>query len=447
MDAKEIAEHLLSLMSRSGVDEGEVYVKKSEGLEFSLRDQAIERLRNKDEGGYALRLIKDKRLAFVHSSDLTKASLERTVEKGVDLARAVAPDDSNVLPEPSEGGVAVETYDPSCDELDFERKVSLLKDVETLTFAYDPSISKMEHIDYEDSKEETVVANTRGIFHHGRSTSFSFSAAVVAEGDGNVESGEARSRSVFFDELDPPSKVASRACWKAMSLLGGKSPATQACPVIFDRDTGHTLLSHLFAMTRGDNIAHGLSVLEGRIGERIASEKVTVVDDAVLRHGVGSRGFDAEGVPSERTVIVDRGMLSSFLFDTRSARKAGFKSTANASRRSFRGLPKVGYTNLFLEKGASTPDEIVKSTDRGLLLISLAGWWVGINPSTGDFSSGAKGLWVEDGEVVYPVRNATIASNILDMLADIDEVGDDLHFQSAVSTPTFRVSEMTLGGM
>ena len=447
MEPREIAEYLLSLIDRSAVDEGEVYVRKSEGLELSLRDQAVERLRNKDEGGYALRLIKDRRLAFVHSSDLRKTSLEHTVEMASDLAGAAAPDDSNVLPEPSESDVEVETFDPSFDDVTFDRKLALLKDLETLAFAYDPTISKMEDAGYEDSKAVTVIANTKGILREGTTTSFSLWAGVVAERDGDVETGGESSRSVLFEDLDAPSRVASRACWKAKSLLGGKTVQTQTVPVIFDRDTGHTLLAHLFAMIRGDNVAQGLSMLRGRIGERIGSEKVTIVDDPTLERGIASRSFDAEGVPSRRTVIVDKGTLRAFLFDTRSARKAGLNSTGNANRDGFRDQPSVGYTNLILAKGAGTPEEIVKSTGRGLWLMSLAGWWMGINPSTGDFSSGAKGLWVEGGEVAYPVRNVTIASNILDMLARVDAVAEDLYFKRARVSPTFRISEMQVGGI
>jgi PmbA protein len=446
LNTREIAQYLLSLIERSGVDEGEVYVRKSGGLDLSLRDQAVERLRNKDEGGYALRLIKDRRMAFVHSSDLRRESLERSVEKGVDLAGVAAADEANVLPEPSEGAVEVETFDPSFDEVTFDRKISLLKDLETLAFAYDPSISKTEYLGYGDSKTETVIANTKGIFHQGQSTSFRLSASVVAERDGDVETGGEDSRSVSFDGLDLPSRIASRACWKAMSLLGGTTPETQTLPVIFDRDTGHALLAHLLSMVRGDNVAQGLSALKDRIGDQVGSEGVTIVDDATLPHGIRSRSFDAEGIPSRRTVIVDRGSLRSFLFDTRSALKAGFETTANATRSSFRDLPTVGNTNLFMDRGESTPEEIVKVTDRGLWLISLAGWWVGINPSTGDFSSGAKGLMVEGGEVAYAVRNVTIASNILDMLTGIDAVGNDLSLKDDVSSPTFRIGEMQVGG-
>jgi len=446
LNTREIAEYLLGLIERSGADQGEVFVRKSEGLELSLRDQAVERLRNKDEGGYALRIIKDMRMAFVHSSDLRKESLERSVEKGIELARAAAPDDANILPEPSPSEVDVETFDPLFDEVTFDRKLGLLKDLETLAFAYDPSISKTEYLGFGDSKSETIIANTRGVFHEGRATSFRLSISVVAEGDGNVETGGEDSRSVLFEDLEPPSKIASRACWKAMSLLGGTTPNTQTVPVIFDRDTGHAVLGHLLAMVRGDNVAQGLSALEGRIGDQLGAESVTVIDDATLPHGIRSRSFDAEGIPSRRTVILDRGILRSFLFDTRSALKAGFETTANATRRSFRDLPGVGNTNLFMDKGESAPEDIIKGTDRGLWLISLAGWWVGINPSTGDFSSGAKGLWVENGQVAHPVRNVTIASNIIDMLMNIDAVGSDLHLKDDISSPTFRISEMQVGG-
>jgi len=340
----------------------------------------------------------------------------------------------------------VETFDPLFDEVTFDRKLGLLKDLETFAFAYDPSISKTEYLGFGDSKSETIIANTRGVFHEGRATSFRLSISVVAEGDGNVETGGEDSRSVLFEDLEPPSKIASRACWKAMSLLGGTTPNTQTVPVIFDRDTGHAVLGHLLAMVRGDNVAQGLSALEGRIGDQLGAESVTVIDDATLPHGIRSRSFDAEGIPSRRTVILDRGILRSFLFDTRSALKAGFETTANATRRSFRDLPGVGNTNLFMDKGESAPEDIIKGTDRGLWLISLAGWWVGINPSTGDFSSGAKGLWVENGQVAHPVRNVTIASNIIDMLMNIDAVGSDLHLKDDISSPTFRISEMQVGG-
>ena len=146
-------------------------------------------------------------------------------------------------------------------------------------------------------------------------------------------------------------------------------------------------------------------------------------------------------------MIFNRVILKSFLFDERSGRKSGKASTGNAAKRGFRELPVVGMTNLFVEKGEMSPEAIMESTRSGLWLISLAGWWVGINPSTGGFSSGAKGLWIEDGAVAYPVKSVTIASNVLDMLASIDAVGNDLYLRHATASPTMRISSMDVGGV
>jgi PmbA protein len=446
VDAEKLSRRLLGLIEKSGVAEGEVYVQKTRGLEITLRDQEVERLLNTDAGGFALRLVDDNRMGFLHSSDLRDESLERAVERAVDLAKNAAVDEYNSLVEPAEAPGEVETYDSSVDSVAYERKLNLLKDVETLCFAYDPSISKVSDLSYHDSQVETVVANTKGVFRHSTSTRFSVSAEVVAERDGEVESGGEWSESRFFDDLDPPSRIASRACWKATSLLGGETLPTRTAPVIFDRDTGYALLGHLYAMIDGRNVADGLSMLEGRIGERIASPLVTLVDDPTVKRAIGSRRFDAEGSPCRRTVIVDAGTLKSYLFDSRSGRKAGFATTGNARRNGFRALPAVGYSNLFIESGSTPPEEIMNSTESGLWLLSLAGWWVGINPSTGDFSSGAKGLWVEGGEVAHPVKKVTIASNILDMLAQVDAVGDDLYLRHATSSPTLRIGEMKIGG-
>ncbi len=446
MGIEDTAKHLLGLIEKAGVDEGEVYVQKTRGTEISLRDQEVESLRNMDEGGYALRLISEGRMGFVHSSDLRDEALAGSVDQCVALAGASQPDESNRLPDPGRSVAEVDTHDASIGDIPFDRKMALLKDMETLAFAYDPSISKMESVTYEDSETETVIANTRGVFASGRSTRFSCGVSVMAERDGEVESAGEFSESRYFEDLDPPSKVASRACWKATSMLGARQIESREVPVIFDRDVVYALLRHFFAMVDGGNVADGLSALEGRIGEKIGSDLLSVVDDAMVARGVGSRSFDAEGTATGTTVILEDGVLKSFLFVSRSARRVGAVSTGNARRRSFREKPGVGYSNLYVQKGAVSPGKIIESTPAGLWLMSLAGWWVGINPSTGDFSSGAKGLWVEDGKVAFPVRNVTVASNILEMLSGVDMVGDDLFFRHSACSPTLRIAGMKVGG-
>ena len=447
MDTISVAKRLLGLIEKSAADAGEVYLQRSEGVDVEVRDQAVERLKNTQAAGYALRLVVGGRMAFVSSSDMRDESLERTVGKGVDLAKHSTADESNVFVGPVDGSVSVETYDESFDELDIDQKVNLLKDTETLCFAFDPIISKMEGINYTDRKTETVIANTEGLLSRRTSTFFEFGAGVVAEKDGEVENGWEGMETRFFDRLDPPSKIASGACEKAISHLGAKPVVTQDVPVIFDRTVAYTVLAHFFQMVNGERIASGVSMLRDRIGERIGSDLVTIVDDPTLPGLPGSRPFDDEGTPSRRNLLLERGVLKGFLFDVRNGLRTGAASTGNASRRGFRALPGVAATNFYLAKGDLEAEEIIKTTGRGLHVTSLAGWWVGINPATGDFSSGAKGFWIEDGAVVHPVKNVTIASDILTMLSGIDAVGSNLYHRFSTVGPTFRVREMKVGGV
>lgn len=446
MDIESTAKRLLGLVEKSGAGQGEIYVESSSGVEMEVRDQAVERLKKKESGGFALRLVVDGKMAVVYSSDLGEASLEKTVAKGIDLAKMAAPDPANTFAEPAEGPTDVGVFDQAFDEIALERKVSLLKDIETLAFAYDPAIRRLEGLSYSDSKAEVVIANTKGVFKRKRATSFEVELSVIAEKDGDVETGGQSVETRFFDRIDPPSEIAGRACWRATSFLGGKAVPSENVPVVLDRDAGWAVLVHFAAMVNGESIAIGTSMLKDRIGQVIASPLVTVVDDAVMPGGIASAPFDDEGTPCARTVVLEGGTLRSFLFDQRTAVKSGAKSTGNGGRDDFRSLPAVAPTNFYLEKGVSTPEGIIKSTARGLFVMALTGWWMGISPSTGDFSSGARGLWIENGEAVFPVKNVTIASNLLDMLRSVDAVGNDLILKHPTAAPTIRIAEMSVGG-
>lgn len=446
MDLEQTTKRLVGLIEGSGADQGEVFMMTSSGLTMEVRDQAVERLKKEESSGFGLRLICGGRMAVVASSDLREPSLEKTVAKGVELAKTAAPDEANVLAEPSAGGAGAGSYDEGFDDVSVDRKAALLKDLETLVFAYDPAIRRTEGIFYNDSKAEILVANTNGVFRRRRATRFEVSCSVIAERGGDVSIGGEQSAASSFDRLDAPSKLATRACWQAISGLGGKAVPSQTAPVIFDKNVGTALLVHLVAMANGENVTTGVSALKGRIGEAIGSGLLTIIDDPTLAGGIASAPFDDEGTPCAKTVVLDQGVLKTFLFDARTARKFGGKSTGNGWRGGYRGIPSVGTSNLYLEKGDRKPEDIIKSTARGLWVTGLTGWWMGISPATGDFSSGARGLWIENGEVVHPVKGVTVASNVLEMLRGVNAIGDDLSFKQQTVCPTLRIAEMSIGG-
>jgi PmbA protein len=214
-------------------------------------------------------------------------------------------------------------------------------------------------------------------------------------------------------------------------------------PVIFEPRIARSLLDNIFEAVSGDSIYRGESFLAGKIGEKIATDKLTVIDDGTIPGLFGSSPFDDEGVAVRRTVIVDRGVLKSYLLNTYTARKLGLKTTGNASR-GLTGNASVGHNNLFAEAGASAPEEIIRGIKTGFYVTEVMGF--GVNIVTGDYSRGAAGLWIENGEFAYPVSEVTIASTVPEMLNGIEGIGSDLEFRGSVACPTLLIGEMMVSG-
>jgi PmbA protein len=250
-------------------------------------------------------------------------------------------------------------------------------------------------------------------------------------------------RTRHLDRLEDPAAIGRRAAARTLRRLGARRVNTQEAPIVFEAEIAASLLRHLAGAVVGSSLYRGTSFLLGKLGETIASPLVTVIDDGRLTRGHGSRPFDAEGLATRRTVVVERGRLASYLLDTYAARRLGLAATGNAAR-GIGDAPSAAPTNLYLEAGTSTPDEIIASVDRGLLVTELIGF--GVNGVTGDYSRGAAGLWIENGAVTHAVEEITIAGNLLDMFRDITMVGNDLEFRGSVAAPTLKIAHMTIAG-
>ncbi len=233
------------------------------------------------------------------------------------------------------------------------------------------------------------------------------------------------------------------AAQRTLRRLGARKVKTARVPIVFDPQMARSLLDHIFEAVNGDAIYRGASFLAGKLGERVAGENVTVIDDGTVRGGFGTTPFDDEGVPSRRTVVIENGVLKSYLLNTYTARKLGLQTTGNASR-GLAGNPSIGVGNFFLQPGTKKPEAIIAGVPEGLYVTELLGF--GVNLVTGDFSRGASGLWISGGELAYPVEEITIAGNLKDMLLNIAEIGDDLVFRGAVASPTLRLEGLTVAG-
>jgi len=288
-----------------------------------------------------------------------------------------------------------------------------------------------------------VFANSHRFYREFQSSNFSCSVSPIAIENGLMQRDYWYSVGRKVSQLDAPEAIGREAGHRTVRRLGARKVATCRVPIVFDPEMAGSFLGNLCSAVNGYAIYKGASYLIGRLGEKIAADNITIVDDGRISGGLGSKPFDGEGLPTRKTVVVERGVLQSYLLDTYAARKLKLSSTGNASR-SVGEASSAGATNFYLAPGSATSDQIIGSVKRGLYVTELIGF--GINLVTGDYSRGAVGFWIENGELAYPVEEITIAGNLREMWMGVETVGNDLVFRGRVASPTVKLAEMTVGG-
>jgi PmbA protein len=441
--------HAVEAARRAGADAADAIQVASDSVEARVRGDEIDYVKQSREHALGLRAFvrgaKGLATALVSTSDLSHAAIEGLAVDAVALARATAQDPDAGLPE---GGFAtgwpeLELFDPADRAVPLETQLAEARAAEAAARAVDPRIVNSEGTSVGSSFDAVALACSTGFEGCYESAYHSLVASPVAAENGSMQTDywltAARRRSA----LDAPEAVGRRAAERALAQLGARGVATQQVPVIFEATAARAVLGNLVACLSGGAVYRKSSFLAGKVGESIGSAAVQVVDDGRRRGGLGSRPFDAEGQATRRTVLVEKGRLQSYLLDVYSARKLGLRSTGNAAR-SPASAPSVSPTNLWLEPGAGSLEELISSTERGLLVTGLFGQ--GFNPVTGDFSRGARGFWIEGGARAFPVEEVTVAGNLADLLRDVDRVADDLLWLGSLGAPSFRVARLTVAG-
>jgi PmbA protein len=445
MAYRELAQKAVEETIRAGATTAEAYLRHGRNLYVENRDQKIEIMNQATSKGIGLRVIVDGKMAYVSSTDLSEGALENLITKGVSLAREATADENNVLPMPTlMEPRTLHIHDSSMFEISMDERIFLIQEIERVALALHPLVVKIDNSWITNVEGETIIANSNGLLESYRETWCDFGIGVVAEGNNDQRSGWGYSYARSFKDLPSLEELADQAVQRAVPLLGAAPVPTQTAPVVFDPYAGRGVLGGIAGAVNGDDVYQKSSYLVGKRGEKIASDLVTVMDDGLLSKGLGSAPVDDEGVPTQRKMIIDRGVLKGFLYDTATAKKAGAKTTGNAQRGSYERSPRIGTCNFYLQKGNMTPQEVIGDVQKGLYVFYTLGQ--ATNVITGDFSVGAVGLWIENGELTRPVAKVTIASNMLNMLVNVDAVADDLVFDRSTVCPTFRIAEMTISG-
>jgi PmbA protein len=446
-DLREIATDVVSRAMKAGATAAEAIVR--EGSEFStlVRLGNVETLKEAGSRALGLRAFLGRRAASTFSSDFSREGIERLVKGALDLARVTSEDPYAGLPDPTQLGSLpgdLKLYYPDVYSLPPEQRIDYARRAEAAALVVDARIKNSDGGSFDASTGRKVLANSLGFVGEYRRSACSVAAIPIATAEnGAMQRDYWYSSARTLAKLDSPESVGKEAARRTLRRLGARKIASAKVPLVFDAETSRSLLENVFDAVNGDAIYRQSSFLEGRLGEKIASGNITVVDDGTIPGGFGTSPFDGEGIPSRRTVVIEKGVLKSYLLNTYTAKKLGLQTTGNAAR-GLAGNPGIGYGNFFLQKGTRAPQEIIADVEQGLYIIDLIGF--GVNLVTGDFSRGATGIWIENGELTFPVEEVTVAGNLKQMLNNISEIGTDLEFRHAVACPTLRIEGMTIAG-
>jgi PmbA protein len=443
-----LAASLVERARRGGADVAEVIARSGSELSVRVRLGDTELVEEAGHRAVGMRVMKGKRVALTSTSDLTPAGLDRFIADALELADLSQEDPFAGPADPRELTKApfpeLDLFDPAMGELDAGQAIAMAQKAEEAARGFDKRIT---------NSEGATVSRTAGAFAMALSSGFqggyrgSFATVYVvplAEDEGGKKRrGSYYSAKRFLADLEDPEEVGKEAARRTLRKLGPRKVATCEAPVVFDREAARSIIGTLAGCAMGGAIWRKSSYLAGREGTQVASPLLTLVDDPLLVRAPGSRPFDGEGLAGRKNTLVERGELKMYLCDSYSGRKLSRPSTANASRGGGGGVG-VSTTNFICQAGDLTCEQIVAKTERGLYVTEMMGF--GFNAVTGDFSRGAAGFWIENGELTHAVSEVTISLNLDELLKRVDLVGNDLDWKSSTVTPTLRVSSMTIAG-
>jgi PmbA protein len=444
VDLDTIVERLVA--DAAGGEGVEAYAELTTETQVNAFKGEVERLTSASSSGVGVRVVRDGRLGYAYTADLSDQGLRECLTEARANLEVSSEDPGNVLPEAVEHEALQGIFDPRQAQAAPERKVALALDLEARTRAADPKVTQVESARYGDVVGQVTIASSNGVRGSFAVTHAWCAAVALAAEDGQSQVGFAVDAARTLDDLDP-GPVAREAASRAVRMLGATKPPTRSVPVVFDRMVAPSLVGVLLAGLSAEEVQKGRSLFADKLGQRVGATGLRLVDDGRLVDGPGAAPFDAEGVPTRRTVLIEDGVLQCFLHNTATAARGDASSTGNAGRASFKSTPGVSAHNLFLAPGELDQAGLLARAGEGLLVQDVSGVHSGANPITGDFSVGVSGLLFRGGELAEPVREATVAAQLLDILQGIVAVGSDLRFTTgSIGGSSLLVGRMTVAG-
>ena len=446
-DLRQIAQDIVARAMKGGATAAECVVREGDEFSTLVRLGQVETLKESGSKSIGVRVFFGQRAASTYSSDFSRDGLDRMVKSALELSKITSEDPFGGIPDASQLGQLsgdLDLYHEDVYSLPGSERIEYARRAEKSALDFDPRIKNSEGGSFDAATGHRVLANSHGFVGEYRRSYCSVAAVPIAQtDDGAMQRDYWFSVARTLKKLDAPEKVGKIAAERTLRRLNARKAKTAKVPVVFDPMVSTSILEHIFEGINGDSVYRGASFLAGKLGQKIAGDNVNVIDDGTIPGGFGSSPFDGEGIPTRRTVVIENGVLKSYLLNTYTAKKLGLQTTANASR-GLAGTPGIGPGNYFLQAGAKTPKELIAGIKDGLYVTEFLG--SGANLVTGDYSRGASGLWISGGELAYPVEEITVAGNLKELFFNISEIASDLEFRGSVAAPTLRVDGLTVGG-
>ena len=446
-DLEALAERAVEAALSAGAGEAEGWCEESVSRQIRVYEGEVESLSDAGERGLGIRAFLDGRSGYAYGTDLGDDGVAELAGAAVESARVCDPDEHGGLPDECAITDVGELASPELGRWSTERKVALAIEVERAARAHD-GVSQVEDTVYADADARAAIANSRGFAASFDTTqAWAYASAFAGEG-ADLMTGLGVGLAADPAQLDPAA-IGDEAAGRALALVGARQPQTRRCPVVLDSFVAASFVGFIGGMLSADAVQRGRSLFAGREGERVAGSALRLYDDATEPDGPSSAPFDGEGSPTRRTPLIEDGKLATFLFDARTARQGGRATTGNAIRSSYRSPPSVGASNLVIASGERDLAALLAEAGDGLYVTDVAGLHSGVNPVSGTFSVGATGRLIEGGELGAPVRESTIASDLLSMLGDVRAVGSEgrwVPFGGSVKAAPLLVGEMAVSG-
>jgi PmbA protein len=450
-DMQQLAANVVERALRAGATEAEAVIREGDEFSTLVRLGQVETLKESGARGIGVRVFLGSngahRTANTSTSDFTEAGLDQLVRGAIDLAQVTSEDPFAGLPDQAAMGRLDGSLDlyyedvysmPAAERIDYARRA------EAAALSADPRLKNSDGGSFDAATGHKVMANSRGFVGEYQRSYCSVAAMPIAQTEqGGMQRDYWFSSARTLAKLASPESIGAEAARRTLRRLNARRVPTQRVPIVFAPEIARSLVGNIFEAANGDSVYRGASFWANQLGQQVASSNVTVIDDGTIPGLFGTAPFDGEGLPTRRTVIVENGVLKNYLLNTYTGRKLSMQSTGNASR-GLAGTPGIGAGNLFLENGSVSPEQLLADVKVGFYVTELMGF--GVNMVTGDYSRGAAGLWIENGELTFAVEEITIAGNLEEMLNNVSAIANDLEFRGAVASPTLRIDGMTIAG-